>query len=298
MDLIGDLILMQDLSEHGSFSKVAQLRGQAPSSIARRLDRLELHLNTRLFNRAPSGLRLTDSGTRKLVEGRALIDAAARLTDKDGENGILNGHVVVSAPSRLGETLIAPAVAQFLEDHPDVSIDVFFTDHVQDLEQDKVDVGIRLGTQSPDHHFIRRIVENRRILVAAPAYLMRHGSISDVSDLDRHDGLFLGRTSSWTLIDQSGVTHVVSPRLRLRAIAGDVLMSMCKAGLGIALKSSWDVRQDLDEGSVVQVLPDWQQAHASDIMIVTPSRKLVSPTTKAFTEMLAEHLKQMLTNIR
>jgi len=295
MDLIGDLILMQDLAEHGSFSKVGQLRGQAPSSIARRLDRLEQHLNERLFNRAPSGLSLTAAGTRKLVEGRVLTDAAAQLTNKDGENGTLNGHVVISAPSRMGETLIAPAVAEFLKSHPQVSIDVHFTDLVQDLEQDKVDLGIRSGTQSPDHHFIRRIVENRRILVASPDYLESRDPILNVADLNNFDGLFLGRTSTWTLSDQFGATQMVSPRPRLRAIAGDVLMAMCKAGLGIALKSTWDVQKDLIEGAVVQVLPEWQQAHSSDIMIVTPSQKLVSPTTKAFNQMLTDYLKRILT---
>ena len=255
------------------FSKVGRLRGQAPSSIARRLDRLENHLNDRLFNRAPTGLFLTASGTRKLFEGRALTDAAASFVNKDGENGSLSGHLVISAPSRLGETLIAQAVAQFLTTHPNVSIDLHFTDLVQNLERDKIDLSVRVGTQSPDHHFIRRIVENRRILVAAPAYLARFDQVKSVTDLDAHSGLFLGRTLSWKLMKSDMTTHVARPKARLRAVAGDVLLTMCKAGLGIALKSSWDVRRDLAEGEIVQVLPEWQQADPSDIMIVTPSRR-------------------------
>ena len=159
------------LTEHGSFSKVGRLRGQAPSSIARRLDRLKNYLNKRLFNCAPTGLFLTAEGTRKLIEGRALTTAAASFATRDGEDGILRGHLVISAPSRLGETLIAQAVAQFLKTHPDVSIDLHFTDLLQDIERDKIDLSIRIGTQAPDHHFIRRIVENQRVLVAAPAYL-------------------------------------------------------------------------------------------------------------------------------
>jgi DNA-binding transcriptional LysR family regulator len=294
MDLIGDLILMQELAEHGSFSKVGRLRGQAPSSIARRLDRLENHLNDRLFNRAPTGLFLTASGTRKLFEGRALTDAAASFVNKDGENGNLSGHLVISAPSRLGETLIAQAVAQFLTTHPNVSIDLHFTDLVQNLERDKIDLSVRVGTQSPDHHFIRRIVENRRILVAAPAYLARFDQVKSVTDLDAHSGLFLGRTLSWRLMKSDMATHVARPKARLRAVAGDVLLTMCKAGLGIALKSSWDVRRDLAEGEIVQVLPEWQQADPSDIMIVTPSRRLVSPTIKAFSKMLGDYLKRTL----
>ena len=92
--------------------------------------------------------------------------------------------------------------------------------------------------------------------------------------------------------DQS--IHVASPKARLRAVAGDVLLTMCKAGLGIALKSSWDVRQDLAAGKIVQVFPDWQQADSSDSMIVTPSRRLVSPTIKAFSTMLDDYLRRTL----
>lgn len=295
MDLIGDLILMQELAEHGSFSKVGRLRGQAPSSIARRLDRLENHLNERLFNRAPTGLFLTAKGTRKLAEGRALTDAAASFATKDGEDGVLSGHIVISAPSRLGETLISQAVAQFLKTHPCVSIDLHFTDLVQDIERDKIDLSVRIGTQSPDHHFMRRIVENKRILVAAPVYLEPLEQIKSVADLDAHSGLFLGDTLSWKLIGSDLSTHVARPKVRLRAVAGDVLLLMCKAGLGIALKSSWDVRQDLAAGKIIHVLPDWKQADPSDIMIVTPSRRLVSPTIKAFSKMLDDYLKRTLT---
>lgn len=295
MDLIGDLLLMQELAEHGSFSKVGRLRGQAPSSIARRLDRLENHLNERLFNRAPTGLFLTAEGTRKLVEGRTLTDAAASFATKDGEDGVLSGHLVISAPSRLGETVIAQAVAQFLKTHPSVSIDLHFTDLVQDLDRDKIDLSVRIGTQAPDHHFIRRIVENRRILVAAPDYLACFDPVQSVTDLDAHNGLFLGSTLSWKLINSDMSTHVARPKARLRAVAGDALLTMCKAGLGIILKSSWDVRQDLAEGAIVQVLPDWRQADPSDIMIVTPSRRLVSPTIKAFSNMLDAYLKRTLT---
>lgn len=294
MDLIGDLVLMQELAEHGSFSKVGRLRGQAPSSIARRLDRLEDYLGERLFNRAPTGLFLTATGALKLAEGRTLTEAAVSFTSKDGENGVLSGHLVISAPSRFGDLLIAQAVAQFLHIHPNVSMDLHFTDLIQDLERDKVDLSVRVGTQAPDHHFIRRIVENRRILVAASAYLARHDPIDSVEKLDAHEGLFLGNAPSWTLVHRDMSTHIARPRARLRAVAGDVLLTMCKAGLGIALKSEWDVRQDLTEGQIVQVLPDWKQADPSDIMIVTPSRRLVSPTLRAFSKTLEDHLILLL----
>jgi DNA-binding transcriptional LysR family regulator len=285
---------MQELAEHGSFLKVGRLRGRAPSSISCRLDRLEDHLNNRLFNRAPTGLFLTAQGTRKLIEGRTLTDAAANFATRDGEDGVLSGYIVISAPSRLGEAVITLAVAQFLKTHPNVSIDLHFTDLIQDLDQDKIDLSVRIGTQAPDHHFIQRFVENRRILTAAPAYLTGFDDIQSVTDLDTHSGLFLGSTLSWKLAKPDTSTHVARPKARLRAVACDVLLTMCKAGLSITLKSSRDVRKDLAARTIVRVLPDWQQADPSDIMIVTPSGKLVSLTIKAFSKMLGDYLKRNL----
>lgn len=294
MDLIGDLELMQELAELGSFSAVGRQRSQAASSIARRLDRLEAHVGERLFNRAPTGLFLTAAGARKLVEARDLTAAAAAFAERDQENGQLRGHIVVSAPSRLGEVCIAPIVGSFLQAHPAVSIDLHLTDAVQDLDRGRIDLAIRVGGTSENHHIIRRVANNHRVLVAAPSYLEKRGDVTVVEDLDGCAGLLLGDAPSWRLLGPEGRAYLAKPRARLKCVSGDIIRTMCIAGLGVALKSYWDVRSALAEGALVEILPEWTQANPADVMIVMPDRRLTSSTLRAFRDMLETRLKAIL----
>ena len=124
--------------------------------------------------------------------------------------------------------------------------------------------------------------------------MKRQDDIQSITDLDTHSGLFLGSTLSWKLAKPDTSTHVARPKARLRAVACDVLLTMCKAGLSVTLKSSRDVHKDLAARTIVRVLPNWQQADPSDIMIITPSGKLVSLTIKAFSKMLGDYFKRNL----
>ncbi len=294
MDLIGDLELMQELAKRGSFSAVGRDRGQAPSSVARRLDRLEAHVGERLFNRAPTGLFLTATGARKLRDACELTSAAAAFSERDEADGVLSGHIVVSAPSRLGDVCVTPIVMEFLKTHPAVSVDLHLTDSVQDLDRDQIDLTVRIGANAQDHHIIRRIANNHRLLVAAPQYLERHSESTCVEDLDTCDGLLLGNAPSWRLRGPDGRVHLAKPRVRVKCVSGDALLSMCVAGLGVALKSFWDVQGALKTGRLVTILPEWTQADPADIMIVMPDRRLVSATLLKFRDLLEARLKSLL----
>jgi DNA-binding transcriptional LysR family regulator len=293
MDLLGDLVLFDELAELGSFSAVARRRGQAVSSISRRLERLETHLGQRLFNRAPTGLFLTAAGARKLAEARTVVRTANAFAETGEGDGSLSGHIVVSAPSRLGILGVAPVVSEFLKENPRAAIDLHLTDTFLDLDRDKIDLAIRIGGSAPDHYLIRRIAKNTRILVASPAYLSKRGPIDEVEALDECDGLMLGSSQVWTLKSVKGKTYAARPNARVKCIAGDILLALCEAGLGIALKSAWDTALLLREGRLVRVLPEWQQAGTSDIMLVLPDRRLLSPTLRVFEKHLANHLKNL-----
>lgn len=298
MDLIGDLELMQDLAERGSFSAVARGRGQAPSSIARRLDRLEAYVGERLFNRAPTGLFLTDTGARKLRDARELTSAAAAFAERDGVDGILRGHIAVSAPARLGEVCVVPIVASFLDAHPKVSVDLHITDVVQNLDRDRIDLAVRIGAGADNHHVVRRIADNHRLLVASPSYLAQRPKIASPEDLDCCDGLFLDNAMTWRLQDLDGRIQFAKPRMRLKCVSGDAVLAMCVAGLGVALKSFWDVRRTLDDGRLVHILPNWKQASPANIMIAMPDRRLVSPTVRIFAKELERSMRSRLAELR
>ena len=294
MDLIGDLELFEALARHGSFSAVARRRGQAVSSISRRLDRLEEELGQRLFNRLPTGLHLTAAGRLKLGEARGLTLAARAFSEKETEGEKLSGHVSLAAPTRLGEIGVAPILADFLRAHPAISVELHLSDGFQDLDRDQIDIALRIGGHDAEHHIIRRVARNRRILVAAPGYLDSHAPITAPADLAAHDGLWLGDALRWTLQGPDGAQASVAPRRRVTNLSGDALTRLCIAGLGVALKSVWDVAGEVTAGRLVQVLPGWEQAQSADIRLITPSRRLTPRPVRALMQALETGLREML----
>ncbi len=294
MDIFGDLVLFEELAEHGSFSAVARMKGQAASSISRRLDRLESQLGQRLFNRAPTGLFLTAWGAHKLAEARTLTRAADSFLKNRDDSEALSGHIVVSAPSRLGMVAVAPVVADFLSENPGAALDLHLTDTIQDLDRDRIDMAVRIGGSAPDHYLIRRIAHNTRMLVASPGYLAQRQGFETVETLDECEGLILGSARTWTLRSRAGRLYNARPKARVTCVAGDALLALCEAGLGVALKSVWDVAPALGDGRLVRILPDWEQADTSDIMITMPDRRLQSPTLRAFEKRLEKHLKTLM----
>lgn len=292
MDLLGDLVVFQELARLGSFSAVARSHGHAPSSISRRLDRLEAQLGQRLFNRLPTGLFLTQAGHQKLAEARNLTASAIAFAEDN--NAPLSGHVSLSVPARFGELCVAPILATFLSENPSVSVDLHLTDAIQDLDRDQIDVAIRIGARAADHHVIRKIAANRRILVAARSYLDRVPSITTPSDLVKCDGLFLGTVSKWSLQGPLAAKVTVGPRKRLACLSGDAILCFAKAGLGVALKSEWEVVPFLQSGLLQHVLPKWSQAETTDIMLIMPSRRLTPKPVRALSSALERGLRTRL----
>ena len=144
---------------------------------------------------------------------------------------------------------------------------------------------------------IRRIADNHRLLVASPRYLERRPIVC-VEDLDVCEGLLLGNAPTWRLQGPNGRIHIARPRGRLKCVSGDTLLAMCASGLGVALKSFWDMRRALDDGRLVHVLPEWAQGSPANIMIVMPDRRLVSPTLRALGAELERSLRAALAEPR
>ena len=294
MDLVTDLRLVLALASLGSLAAAARESGVGTSSVARRLDALERRLGERLFNRTPNGVFLTRAGEARLAPARRIVDAADEFTRRDADEQGLSGLLRVSCPARFGERCVAPVVATFLAAHPDVRIELDLSDEVRDLDRDGIDVAVRIGQDAPEHNVIRRIAPNRRILVAAPQWIAAHPPVFSPADLDGVDGLMLGSATEWTLRRADGTVSTVRPRRRFGGRGGDVILTLCLAGLGVALKSSWEVRECVERGALAEVLPGFAQDVSADIMTLMPSRRYVPRPVRAFVAELERDLRLRL----
>ncbi len=294
VDLYSSLQLVIDLSEHGSFSAVAHLRNQAPSSVSRKLDALEDHLGERLFNRTPNGVFLTDAGNRRLPEIQNLNSSAKAFMEKLPDDGRYHGSLSIAAPHVLGREYITPVIAEFLDDNPAVSATLHFTDSMQNLDRERIDLAIRVAAKNAEHHFIKKIGTNSRVLLASPDFIKRHalGGPGDLQDLGT---IVIRDTNVWHLQHDRGEVIAIGIKPRIQCRSADSALRLCAAGMGVCLRSYFDAKPYLDSGELVHILPQWQEAGASQVIsLVMPDRRLLSKTVAAFSELLTVRLKETL----
>lgn len=299
MDLISDVKVALAIARTKSLSAAARELNMTVPTVSRRLDDLETKLGVRLFNRTTKGVFVTDDGNALLESGQELVEQADDFLRRGAlKSKGLTGILRVSAPARFGQLYIAPLVADFLKDHPGLSLDLACTDQILNLEETGFDLAIRIGRFGQDNNIVKKIASNRRILVAAPDWLAANPLPEKIEALAGCDGLMLGSETTWKLKRSHADTGVsrleITPHVRFRSRYGDVIRSVCEAGCGIALKSVWDVATALQEKTLVQIFPPYEQDSSSDIMMVFPSRRFVSDRVRAFASAVETSLRKTL----
>ncbi|MEO0319981.1 MAG: LysR family transcriptional regulator, partial [Pseudomonadota bacterium] len=282
------------VSQSGGFAPAADALDVAPSSVTRAIANLEAFLGVRLFQRTTRSVSLTEAGERffsQIAPALDELDAAADGVIKGGEN--LSGNLKVSASVSFGQIVIAPNVSRFVDEYPNLKIDLHLSDQQTDLISNRIDVAIRHGELENSSLIAQRLAPVRYHLVASPHYLRKAAAITHPKDLKNHSCLTYpcpAFRSRWRF--KSGRKHCevdVSPTLRVTNAAA--LAGCVKSGMGVALLADWMVDGDLSNGSLVNILPEWTASGIgsdvnSSLWIVTPSRAFVPAKTKAFSEFL------------
>jgi DNA-binding transcriptional LysR family regulator len=263
MDRLKQLETFVAVAARGSLTAAAQAEGVAPAVIGRRLDALEERLGVKLLVRTTRRLTLTHEGSAFLEDcTRLLADFASAEASVSAGGVKASGHVRITAPGGFGRRHVAPLVPRFLALHPEVSVSLNLSDRIIDMVNEGYDCAVRVGDM-PDSRLISvRLADNRRLCVAAPAYLARAGTPQHPLDLMRHECLTLSSEASqsrgWAFsID--GTVQYLRPPGRLDCSDGQVLHAWCLEGLGLAWRSTWEVDADLRAGRLVSVL----DAHAA-----------------------------------
>jgi DNA-binding transcriptional LysR family regulator len=260
----------------GSLTAAAQAEGVAPAVIGRRMDALEARLGVKLLQRTTRRLSLTHEGSAFLENCQRLVadfNAAEASVSAGGVKA--SGHLRITGPAGFGRRHLAPLVPAFLARHPEVSLSLNLSDRVVDLVNEGFDCAVRVG-DLPDSSLVGvRLADNRRLCVAAPAYLQRAGVPATPADLARHQCLTLSseasQTRGWAFTVAGELTHL-RPSGRLDCSDGQVLHEWCREGLGIAWRSTWEVQADVASGRLVTVLDDYA-APPNGIHAVFPSAR-------------------------
>lgn len=277
------------VAARGSLSAAARAEGVAPAVIGRRINALEERLGVRLLVRTTRRISLTFEGSAFLEDCQRLLRDLHNAEASVSLGGVkASGHLRVTAPAGFGRVHVAPLVPAFLETHPEVSISLELTDRITDIVNENIDVAVRIGTLDDSSLVGVQLAENRRVVVASPAYLARRGEPRMPDDLAQHECLTFGsygnQARGWQFTIDGRVVSLRVPA-SIECNDGAVLHDWALAGRGLAWRSLWEVGEDLRSGRLRSVLDDFA-APPNAIHAVFPQRRHLPLRVRTFIDQL------------
>lgn len=296
---LDDLALFVRTAAVGSFSNAAREADLLPAQVSAAIKRLEGELGARLFARSTRSLRLTAEGEQYLPyasEALATLAAGQSVLRREPEH--LNGILQLAAPSDLGRNVLLPTLSAFRRAHPRLTLRLFLSDQVTDVFKDPVDVALRYG-QPEDASFVALplAAENRRVAVASPDYLRRHGRPTTPAELAGHACLVFvlhGRVyDRWAFHPLAGQPQVVAVNSALMSDDADVVRRWAIAGEGIAYKSWLDVCDDVQAGRLVTLFGG-ALGEPVPLNLICPHRGQFSPAVRQLHTVLKQQCDLLL----
>lgn len=286
---IDDMKVFVQVVESESFSAAARKMNTTPKMVSKKIARLEAALSITLFERNTRNVRVTDEGLAIAERARVAISLFEEIQElANNKNEQLSGSIRLTAPTPFGRKYLASAICDFRKLHPNVGFDLRLSDEVLDLFGGDFDLAIRMGDLADSRLIARKISDNRRILVASAEYLTTHAKLHHPEDLQQHNCLVFVypglRQNIWSLL--KGKDNLAVPvEGNLCSDNGDVLHQWCLMGLGISLRETWDIAEELKSGKLIRVLPEWE-AVPSKISIVRAKRQSTPARLSVFIDYL------------
>ena len=301
MDKLKQLESFVAVATRGSLTAAAKAEGVAPAIIGRRIDALEERLGVRLLLRTTRRISLTHEGSAFLEDCQRLLTDVANAEASVSAGGVkASGHLRITAPGGFGRRHVAPLVPVFRDAHPDVTISLNLSDRVVDLASEGFDCAVRVG-DLPDSSLVSvRLADNRRLCVATPDFLRRHGTPQHPNDLVKFACLALTSDASqsrgWafrvpTAVEGGHEVMHLKPGGPLDCTDGQVLHDWCLAGLGLAWRSLWEVETEINSGRLVSVLEKFA-APANGVYAVFPQRKHLPLRVRLWIDFLKQRYSQ------
>jgi len=288
MNNLGDLEIFARVVSAGSMSAAGRELGLSPAVVSKRLRRLEDRLGTRLMQRTTRQISLTEAGQgfyERVLAILAGIEEAEAFVSR--RSALAHGVLKVSAPTSFGRMHIAPHINAFMQANPDLGVNLMLRDEFVDIVGDGYDLAIRIAELSDSSLVARKLAPVRRILVASPDYIKRHGVPETIEDLESHICLAPHNNDSWKLEGPQG-QMVHRPLGPLQTNSSEVVREAVIGGVGIALRSTWDIGTELADGRLVQVLPAYEGSRNVAIHAVYASRRFLPAKVRLFIDYLAD----------
>lgn len=296
MDRIDLFRIFTRVVECASFTRAADTLGLPRSSVSAAVIELEARVGARLLHRTTRKVSPTQ-------DGAAFYERCLRLiADVDETEGLFRqtsvgptGKLRIDVPGRIGRLIIAPALPEFLDRHPQLDIELRVTDRAVNLVEDSIDCVLRVGPLGDSGLIARKIGDLPLINVASPVYLDRYGTPATAKDLAEHLAVnyaspSTGRVEEWEWIED-GEVRKLPMRGRVTVNSAEAYIACCIAGLGLIQIPAYDVKRHLEANELVEVMPD-HRAEPMPMTLLYPHRQHLSRRLQVFADWLEQILKQ------
>lgn len=274
MDKLVAMNVFRAVIDCGSFAKASAKLRISTTTASRHVGDLEYALGVSLLHRSTRKISLTEAGT--LYYDRCcqhLDDIAATEVAVSGDSAVVSGCLRLSVPYSFGNSFLAPRFSRFIERHPELRTEIFFSDRIVDLAQEGIDLAVRITRSISGMYVARRLAVIHTALCASPAYLERAGVPRNPDELSRHDCVCysnLATGNSW-ILHKAGREFVVPVNGSFRSNNGDMNRIAALAGQGIICEPTFIVGDDLRAGRLVRLLPDYETLPSAAHAVFLPA---------------------------
>jgi len=293
--LLTGVSVLTAVIESGNFARAAEALGITTSGVSRAVARLEGRVGARLLDRTTRSVALTDEGRRfyERVKPSLLAIEEAAVTASGAAN-IVRGRLRVNIDPVVSRLMLAGRLGDFLDLHPEVSLDVITREQIGDLVGDGVDVAIRFGEPAMSSLIARKLVDMQMITVAAPSYLRRYGHPRHPNELNDHACIHFrdplsGQAYDWEFHKGREIITVPT-KSRLMVSDAGTMFTEAIAGTGIAQVFAAVVRDLTENGSLIQLFPDWSD-EAFPLYAYYPSRHHPAAKVRAFVDFVLDAVR-------
>jgi DNA-binding transcriptional LysR family regulator len=281
------------VAEEQGFASGARRLRMSPPAVTRAVAALEEKLGVKLLNRTTRYVRTTEAGMRYLEDARRILQDLELANEAAiGINALPKGRLTITAPVLFGEKYVMPGIVDYLNTYPNTQVEAVFLDRIVNLLEEGYDLGIRIGHLPDSSMHGKTVGKVRLILVAAPDYLEQNGIPQTPEDLKEHTLIAssAGNLAHDWHFEQHNKKYTVRIQPRLTTTTNQGAINAARAGFGITRIISYQVTQELEEGSLKIILENYKQPPLP-VHIIHREGRLVSSKVRCFIDLLAARLK-------
>ncbi|HCW3115791.1 LysR substrate-binding domain-containing protein [Citrobacter amalonaticus] len=292
--LLTDLRVFMLVARRAGFAAVAQELGVSPAYVSKRIALLEQNLNVVLLHRTTRRVTITEEGERIYEWAQRILHDVDQMMDELSDvRQVPQGMLRIISSFGFGRQVVAPALSTLARQYPQLELRFDVEDRLVDLANEGVDLDIRIGDDIAPNLIARKLGTNYRILCASPSFLAQHGTPKQLADLATCSCLVIKERDHpfgiWQLQNKEG-EHAIKVTGPLSSNHGEIVHQWCLDGQGIALRSWWDVCDNIASGHLVHVLPEYYQP--ANIWAVYVSRLATSAKVRITVEFLRHYFAE------